>query len=261
MKQDRIEDSINKYLAISEVYQVRDNVNQVTAIYQKVLKVAPMDVTVRARLIDLYIEQNNIDAALEQYKILADAYYQLAQVRKALEKYQEALRLAPQSTQPKTWQVEILYSMGDIYNQRVNWAKAIETFEQLVKLAPDNDRVLLQLVGLYFKLNEPQKAITILDRLMTIYVKQQKQAKILKILQDLIELHPQDLALNEKLATFYTQMGMTKQALEQYNKLGELQLEAGLRDDAARTIETIIRLGPDDPDGYRQLLSQIRGGI
>jgi tetratricopeptide (TPR) repeat protein len=220
-----------------------------------------MDVTVRSRLVELYIDQNDFDAALEQYKVLADAYYQLAQVRKALETYQEALQLTSRSSRARNWQRDILYSMGDIYNQRVNWAKAVETFEQLVKLAPDDDRAILQLVGLYFKLNHPQKAVAALDRLMALYVKQQKQAKILKILQDLIELHPQDLTLNEKLATFYAQMGMNKQALDQYNKLGELQLEAGLRDDAARTIETIIRLGPDDPDGYKQLLSQIRGGI
>jgi tetratricopeptide (TPR) repeat protein len=233
----------------------------VATIYQQVLKVAPMDVTVRTRLVELYIEHDNVDAALEQYKILADAYYQLAQVRKALEKYQEALRLAPRSSRAKSWQVELLYSMGDIFTQRVNWEKALETFEQLAKLSPEDDRAWNHLVDLYFKTNNPQKAVAALDRLINLYVKQQKQAKILKVLQDLIELHPQDLTLNDRLAAFYAHLRMTKQALDQYNKLGELQLEAGLRDDAARTIETIIRLGPDDPDGYKQLLSQIRGGI
>jgi hypothetical protein len=39
-----------------------------------------------------------------------------------------------------------------------------------------------------------------------------------------------------------------------------MQLEAGLREDAARTIQTIISLGPDDVEGYRRLYAQIRGG-
>ena len=261
LKQERIENSINKYLAVAEVYQIRDNMSQVIAIYQKILNVAPMDVTVRSKLIELNISLGNIDAAMEHYMILADAYYQLAQVGLALEKYQEALKLAPGASQPKVWQTDVLAKMGDIYNQRVDWRNATQVYEQLVKLSPENDKALLQLIDLYFKLGQVDKAIKTLNGVLTLYNKQQNQTKMLQVLQDLVELRPQELALHKKLAAFYIELGMTKQALEQYNVLGEMQLEAGLPDDAAHTIETIIKLGPDDLEGYRTLLSQIRGGI
>jgi tetratricopeptide (TPR) repeat protein len=261
LKQERVESAINKYLAVAEVYQVRENMAQVIAIYQKILKIVPMDVTVRSKLIDFYIKYSNIDAALEQYKILADAYYQLAQVDQSLEKYQEALKLAPRSSQPKAWQTDILYRMGDIYNQRVEWQNAVRVYEQLAKLSPEDDKALLQLVDLYFKLNQTDKAMTVLNGLMVSYNKQQKQAKMLQVLQDMVELRPQEFSLRKKLAAFYVQLGLTKQALAEYNTLGEMQLDAGLPDDAASTIETIIKLGPDDPDAYRRLLAQIRGGI
>jgi hypothetical protein len=39
-----------------------------------------------------------------------------------------------------------------------------------------------------------------------------------------------------------------------------MQLEKGLRDQAIQTIQAIINLGPDDVEGYRRLLEQIRGG-
>ena len=51
-----------------------------------------------------------------------------------------------------------------------------------------------------------------------------------------------------------------KQAIAEYDGLGEMQLEAGMREEAARTIQTIISLGPDDVEGYRRLYSHIKGG-
>jgi tetratricopeptide (TPR) repeat protein len=261
MRQEAIENSIRKYLAVAEVYYVRGDLKQVTSIYQKVLKVAPMDVVVRSKLVDLYIEQNNIDAALEQYKVLADAYYQLAQIGRSLEKYQEALRLAPNSSNPKFWQIDILHRIGDIYMQRVDWARAAEVYGKLVKLDPEDDKALLSLIDLYFKLGRSDNALMVLDKVIALYAQQGKHDKILEFLQDMTQLRPQELALHEKLAFFYAKLRMNKQAIAQYDLLGELQLEAGLRDDAARTIQRILDLGPDDPSGYKQLLAQIKGGI
>jgi hypothetical protein len=40
-----------------------------------------------------------------------------------------------------------------------------------------------------------------------------------------------------------------------------MQLEAGLPDDAANTIEAIINLKPQNVENYRELLNKIRGGI
>jgi len=261
LKQDQLESAINKYLTVAEVYQIRENMNQAIGVYQKILKVVPMDVTTRSKLIELYITHENVDGAMEQYTTLADAYYQLAQVDQALETYREALRLAPRSSEPKTWQIDILHRLGDVYTQRVDWQNATRVYQQLAKLSPNDDKTLLQLVDLYFKLNQNEKGMIVLNGLIALYHKQQKQAKILQVLQDLVELRPQEFVLRKKLAAFYIQSGMIKQALHEYKTLGEMQLEAGLPDDAAQTIETIIRLEPADPDGYKRILAQIRGGI
>ena len=261
LKQERIEFSINKYLAVAEVYQIRDNMSQVATIYQRILKIAPMDVTVRHKLVELNTHLGNFDAALEHYRTLADAYYQLAQVNRALEIYQEALKLAPRASNPKQWQIMILNGMGDIYNQRVDWNNAAKIYERVIQLAPEDDTASLQLVDLYFKQGRREEAFKMLDRVMAVYNKQQKQTKMLQVLQDLVDLRPQELILHQKLAAFYVALGMKQQALAQYKVLGNIQLEAGLPDDAAHTIETIIKLEPDDVENYRQLLSQIRGGI
>ena len=53
---------------------------------------------------------------------------------------------------------------------------------------------------------------------------------------------------------------MNREAIAEYDALGEMQMENGLRDQAVQTIQAIINLGPDDVEGYQRLLGQISGG-
>jgi tetratricopeptide (TPR) repeat protein len=259
IKQDRIDQAITKYLYIANVYQMRRQPDQSVNVYQKVLKLAPMDVTVRAKLIDLYISQEMLDPALEQYLVLADSYYQLAQVDRALEKYNEALRMAANSSQADHWKGETLNRIADIYNQRFDWANATKAYEELIKANPRDERVLRQLVELYFKQNKLNEAATTLDRLLAIY-QRQSPLKALDLLKELSSYYPDNMFLRQRLAVAYAQNNMNREAIAEYDALGEMQMEHGLRDQAVQTIQAIINLGPDDVEGYRRLLDQISGG-
>ncbi|MFQ5611478.1 MAG: tetratricopeptide repeat protein [Anaerolineae bacterium] len=261
LKQEHTEEAINKYLAVADVYQVRQQVQQAINVYQKVLRLAPMDVTVRARLIGLLTAQGKIDEAMEEYLALADAYYQLAQVSRSLEKYNEALRLAPRASTPNVWTVQILHRMGDIYNQRVDWARAAAAYEELVKVAPEDERARQALVDLYFKQGKTDDAIRVLDELLKYYQARGDREKMLALVQDAVQTRPDEMALRQRLGSVYALLDLKREAITEYDALGEMQLENGLREEAAQTIQKIIELGPDDIDGYRQLLAQIRGGV
>jgi len=126
IKQDQSDAAITKYLTVAKVYLIRNQLDKATNIYQKILRLAPMDVTVRSKLIDLYISGQNLEQALDEYLILANSYYQLAQVDRSLEKYNEALRLTANLEDADSWKVEILSQVGDIYNQRFDWTSAAE---------------------------------------------------------------------------------------------------------------------------------------
>jgi tetratricopeptide (TPR) repeat protein len=192
--------------------------------------------------------------------ILADVHYQLAQVEQALKKYNEALRLVPRSSNETVWKVDILHSMGDIYNQRVDWARATKAYESIVAADPDDERAQLALVDLYYKQGQNDRALKALDTLLGIYQRTGKTQKILAVLREAVQTRPEEMGLRARLAAAYAWQGTIKQAIAEYDALGEMQLEAGLREEAARTIQTIINLGPDDVEGYRRLFSQIKGG-
>ena len=259
LKQDRTDQAITKYLYIANVYQMRYQPEQSVNMYQKILKLAPMDVTVRSKLIDMYTSLGNAQQALRQYLVLADSYYQLAQVERALEKYNEALRMANNSPDAENLKVDILSRMADIYNQRFDWANAAASYQELHKLDPKNELFLRRLTELYFRQNGLSDATSSLDKLIGIY-QRQNPLQVLELLKELSSFYPDNLNLRQRLAIAYAQNNRKSEAIAEYDALGEMQLEKGLRDEAVQTIQAIINLGPDDVEGYRRLLGQIGGG-
>ncbi len=253
----RIEDSVTKYQAVADVYLVREEIRQVIGVYKRILRLMPMEVVIRSRLIDLLISSGEIDQALDQYLALADAYYQMAQVGKSVEKYAEALRLVPRASDEQKWRVRLLRKMADIHLRRANWYEAVEFYRQLVLAAPEDERARLNLIDLYYKLGRTRQA----DRATAEMIEYQRlhgdNERLLALLQEAVRLQPQQMALHGRLARAYIDADLREEAVAELDVLGELQLDAGLREQAMATVRLIISLKPRNVDAYRQLLAQL----
>jgi tetratricopeptide (TPR) repeat protein len=258
VRQERLEEAIAKYMAVAEVYHMRGDDRQAIGVYKRVLKMSPMDVNVRARMIDLLVNRGEIDQALEQYMSLADDYYQLAQIDKVLEKYNEALHLASRASNERTWKAQILHQIGDISMQRVDWRGATAAYEEIKALSPDDEKVRKRLFDLYQKQGQNHKALVELRELVRHYEAKGQPQKALSILKDAVQLRPQEMSLRALLARVYVQQGMKREAVAELDALGEMQLEAGLKDEAVQTVRQIIALEPANVEAYRQLLDHIR---
>jgi len=260
LKMGKVDQAIAKFLAIADVYRVRGNFVQAMAMYERALRLAPMDVVVRTKLIDLLVSHGEIDRALEQYLILGDTYCQMAQLDRAREKYNEALQLAPRGNPEHRWAVRILHRIGDIDLQRVDWKRAISVYEEIRNLAPDDEKARLTLMDLYYRFEQPARAIAELDGLINAYREAGKAQKIITVLQEVVQERPDDIPLRTRLAQAYLDSGDIEEALVQLDTLGELQLQAGRVKDAVTTIKAILRLNPPNADAYRQLLAQLTEG-
>ena len=258
VRQERLEEAIAKYMAVAEVYHTRGDDRQAIGVYKQVLKMSPMDVNVRARMIDLLVNRGEMDQALEQYMSLADDYYHLAQIDKALEKYNEALYLASRASNERTWKVQILHKIGDINLQRVDWRRATAAYEEIKALSPEDEKVRTHLFDLYQKQGQMNKALAELEELVKYYQAKGQPQKALSVLKEAIQLRPQEMSLRALLAQVYVQQGMKREAIAELDALGEMQLEAGLRDEAIQTVKQIIALEPANVEAYRQLLDHIR---
>jgi len=246
-----------KFLTVAHLYQVRGDARAAIGVYRRLLQSSPMDVTVRMGLIDLLVSQGAIDEALNEYVALGEAYFQLAQVDKALEKYNEALRLAPRGSDEKAWAVKLLRYIADIYLQRADWRQALGIYQHIKQVSPYDERACLGLVDLYYKMGRPREGLAELDKLVGHFFKRQKFQKALTILQDAVQMRPEEEALRMRLARTYLAQGKREEAVAELDILGDLQLGAGRTQQAIKTIEAIIDINPPNVDSYRQLLQQL----
>jgi tetratricopeptide (TPR) repeat protein len=254
----QIEAAGNKYVMLAQAYRNRGDIGRAMATFEKAMALAPLDMTLRTRLIELLKRHGEIDRALEHYVALAESYYQLAQIDRAREKYLEALQLAPRGSQEKQWTAKILHRTADIDMQRLNWRDAVNAYAQIVRIAPDDERANITLVELLFKLDRGHEALTELDRFLARLASQGRTRKILAILDDLLAQKPTNMGLLQRLAWAFAQAGDPKKAIEYLDRLGEVQLDRGMRIEAATTIRAILALEPADAEGYRRLYEQIR---
>lgn len=260
LQMDRVSQAVAKFLAIADTYRVRGSFSQAMAMYERALRLTPMDVTVRAKLIDLLVSHGYIDRALEHYMTLGDTYCQMAELDRAREKFDEALQLAPRGSPQRNWTVRLLHRIGDIAMQRVDWRRAASVYEQIRDLSPDDEKARLTLMDLYYRFDQPEMALRELNGLLHHYRQAGKMQKVITILDERVQERSDDISLRAWLAQAYLDTGNVAEALQQLDTLGDLQLQAGRTEDAIVTVKAILRLNPPNADAYVRLLQQLSAG-
>ena len=258
--QKRNEAAALKFNAIGDTFRARGDMGGSIHAYERVIEIAPLDLTSRARLIDLLKTIGAYDRALENYLSMGNMYYQLAQVDKARTTFQEALNLAQRGTPEKNWKVRLLNQVADIDMQRLDWQRALISYKELRRLSPDDERIAITLIDLYYKINQPKSALRELNDYMIQLIKGGKSTKVVGILEDMVKQRPNDPNLTDMLARLYVQQKRPQKAIDLLDRLGEAQLEAGTNDQAVATIEKILSLNPPNAASYRQLIAQLRQG-
>jgi tetratricopeptide (TPR) repeat protein len=256
MEEGRIQPAITKYNIIANSFLARNEIGRAADILNEVISVAPTDTGLRTSLITLLEKENKWDQALDQYINLADAYNQLADMEQARATYQEAMRLS-QRLGDNHRRAEIMHRMADIDISRIDLRQALRTYEQIRGFMPEDERARRSLIDLNYRLNNPIEAIKELDGLLRLFAQQKRGDQIVMLLEELVTRMPNDMALRSRLAAVYRQLRRVQDAIAQLDALGELQLEAGLYQDACTTIKQIIQLGPTDSEQYRNLLAQL----
>ncbi|MFQ5434665.1 MAG: tetratricopeptide repeat protein, partial [Anaerolineae bacterium] len=256
--QGRREAAAAKFGVVGDTYRMRGDKNSAIVTYEKVAELSPLDLNTRTRLIDLLKEYGNIERALEHYLAMGEGYYQLAQVDKARETYQEALKLARRGAVDDIWKGRVLRLMADIDMQRFDWKRAISAYRELRELEPEDEGLAITLVDLHFRVGQPVSAVRELDKYLSQLVQSGRSTKVVAILEDMVEQRPSDANLVDRLSRLYAQQKRLNEAVKLLDKLGEAQLEAGESDKAVKTIEKIVKLKPANVESYRQLLSQLK---
>jgi tetratricopeptide (TPR) repeat protein len=254
----RVDDAIAKYTVVAAAYSVRGEAAQAVNLLRRIVKVAPMNLSIRNRLIDQLSSRGQVDEAIGEYLDLADIYYRLAELDQARKTYTTALRQAQQGGANRAWTVKLLQRMADIDMQRLDWRQALRIFEQLRTLEPDDMLVRESLIDLNIRLNQTEQAAAELENCMQHLEQNGRQEDAILLLEGMLKNNPSQSMLHWSLADAYRKAGRKADAIRELDALGEELLTAGDRAGAAKTLEAIINLAPDNLADYRMALAKLR---
>jgi lipopolysaccharide biosynthesis regulator YciM len=246
-RQQRTDAAVAKLTTVGDTFRIRGDMGSALNMYERVVQISPLDLAIRARLVELFKQQGQIDRSLEHYLALGESYYQLAQVDKAREVYQEALKLAPRGSEERRWRAQLLHRLADIDMQRFDWTRALVAYRDLRREEPNDERTAITLIDLYYRVGQSALALRELDQYLKQLVAARRGSKVGGILEDMARRHPAEPGLVHRLVRLYLSQNRRKEAFERLDALGEAQLEAGENDKAIATIEQIIKLGSPQP--------------
>jgi tetratricopeptide (TPR) repeat protein len=154
-------------------------------------------------------------------------------------------------------QISIKHQIADIDMTRLDVRRAQRTYEEILQLNAQDERAQRQLIDILLSQGNAIEGIKRLDGLLGMYAKNRQVTPILKTLEELTRLYPEEIGLRSRLAGIYRQMNRNAEAIHQLDALGELQLKSGLTQDAITTIKQLLRLGPENAQQYIEALRQL----
>ncbi len=257
LREGRHPAAIAKYESIAETYRVRDNSAQAARILEKVVRLAPMDLGARARLVSLYEAQNQPAAALAQIIVLGENYYQLADMDMAVKTYSNALHLARRSGADPGSVVEIMHRIGDIDQQRLEWRQALHSYEEIKALVPADPKARESLISLNFRLGQSRQGLAELDDYLEFLRAQGQSEAGQALLEELTRMHPDEPGPHLRLANRYREQGRKKETITHLDSVAEIYLNTGKSGEAIQLIKAILALGPAESAGYQALLAKL----
>lgn len=257
VKQGRLGEANAKYQTIAELCTIQGDLKRAEAMYRNALKIVPEDVGTRAKLIDLLIQQNRVDEALEQYLELGESFARVNQVGKALEKFAEGIRLATRAGHSSKMLLTLRHRLAEMRARQNDFAGALSAYQEIRQSSPEDERAHFYIVDLEFRLGQVSAAMRDLEELLARYQKRNEPQKITDVLEALVQSYPAEIPLTLRLAEHYRALGNLERAVTILDALGEAQLSLGNKRVAADVIRRIIELNPPQVEDYKKLLQQI----
>ncbi len=130
--------------------------------------------------------------------------------------------------------------------QKGQYEKAIQEYLNILKDDPSDVRILTKVGDLYQKSGKKDEAIKYFIKAAEEYRKKGFDTKAAAAYKQALDLDPRRIDLHYKLAEFYANTGLIKDALRHYRNVVRLYELEGRLDKAADVLEKMVRLDPED---------------
>lgn len=253
----RIPQAIDKYDMLAETAEVRRDPGKAISFYRQALKLGSDDVTRRAKLISVLVQNGKLTEALDEYVTVGQALETAGALQKAADKYAEGLGLAERAGVVGETVDTLRRQLGTTYLKLREYDKALSVYQQIQQSDPDDDHARYFLIELYYRMGQTRLAEARLDELLDRSADAPEYARA--TLESLADAFPNEVGAHRRLAQTYAASGDRERAIATLDALGERLLQAGKREQAVLVIQDIITLDPPQVNEYRSLMLDLRG--
>jgi tetratricopeptide (TPR) repeat protein len=254
----RTGEAVQKFQVVADLYSVRGDASRAVRMLRRISQLAPADLAVRQRIIDMLVAQEKVEEALQAYASLAELYYQIAELEKARQVYLEALKIAQKSKDNRTWGVNLLTRVADMDMQRLNLRQALRVYEQVRSIQPENTAARAQIVNLNLRLGLESAAVKELDDTITMLEGANRRHQAIHFVLELLEDHAGRTDLRRRLADLYLRSGQVAEAVTQLDAAADAAARTGKDYEAINLLEMIVSLNPPNASAYRSALETMR---
>jgi pilus assembly protein FimV len=195
----------NKALESALKYLNQGKFAQAIGEYQQILRYDPKDQATLMTVGDLFARQGDMGHAIEYFERLANVYLADGFNSKAIAIYKKIAKLAPTELGP-------LERLADLYVHQGVLSEARPLF--------------LQIAEVHLKANRSQRAVEVLQRLLTV--------------------EPDNPRAQMRLAELYNVMGQKKEAAQTYIAYAQYLLEQGEAPEAEKVVERALEVEPSN---------------
>ncbi len=257
LEDGRPDDAVTKLVTVAELYEVRGSPMQAVQALRRALDISPTELYIRSHLIGLLTSHGEIDAALEHYLYLADGYYQQAQGERAIEKLNEALRIAPRGNPAHDWAFQIHQRLADMHLQRLDWRRAAAAYEGILSAHPDDMEAAQRLADLYFKLGAEERALQTIESTARYLQERAGPLAMISFVQSQLDSQPTSLPLLRMVGEMQAQLGDVEGAAAKWERAVEQLMRQQQRAQAAALLRQIVALHSREEPRFRAMLSYL----
>jgi tetratricopeptide (TPR) repeat protein len=256
-KEGRIQDAVEKFLLTAELYSLRGETGQAIQLLNRVTQMAPMDLTIRSKLIELYGLQGRTEELIKQYIELGGIYYRLAELDMAKQTFMAGLRYAQESKNGKPLVIKILSRVADIDEQRFDWRNAVRVYEQLRTMQPEDVSTRSHLIDLDLRMGQINPAVSEFQGFVALLINTGRQAEALKFAKDFCKDHPDQTVIREQYVDMLVMSKQHKEAIAELEAILPLQTEDGNKQKVAETLQKLITLNAPKAAEYKAALQDM----
>jgi len=270
-REGKVEESVNYYFSLIDIYMKSDMQKEAKDVYQEILKIQPGNIEVYKKLSEMYIKFKEINKAVEVLKDLAglytskrdftetinvnkeigDIYFSQNMFSDALEVYEKVLAI---------------YSDKGIYNEQIPYYKKII---EILMLEDNIDKALLfqkdfisllfssneldtaiaeckDIIQTYIKLNKLDATVSLYRILFDEYLKLDKYDEVIKEALEIISLYRekgfllQVIEISEILSEVYVKLNQVSEAIDIQKSIGDIYLSQNNVPEAIESYDKVV---------------------